>query len=427
MSGAVTVRVPVPAFELDATNPHAPAHHGLGPVADDWAAAEVVLQAVRANSNKEGSQTEATYRFHLAKLRWYCENVLRVTPSRWSYQDVTHFREFLAKLPQDAICIPDGKVGEPGYTPFRKQPSVSSQADILRFVHALFNAWHKTGYIQISPMALTKARTVRRTSTNRAVPLDLYATVLQVMQDEVKETYADRQYHARDQFIFAALRGLGLRATELATAKMSAFTTTPDPENGQTYRTFCVEAHTAKSGVERFVPVSNNVWSAFVTYRSAFNLPPDLTPSDGSTPLILSPRTRPVMINKSALKRTADRRFFNAWGAVKTRFGLYKIVTGRLENAAVTLEQSDPEKARLLRDASPHWLRHTFGKAAVLSNHDIRSVASALGHSDLSTVMGYTRQEALDIHREWEKKSPGIVAKEGLAGGAQPSDDDNRR
>jgi hypothetical protein len=29
--------------------------------------------------------------------------------------------------------------------------------------------------------------------------------------------------------------------------------------------------------------------------------------------------------------------------------------------------------------------------------------------------MGYTRQEALDIHQEWEKKSPGVVAKEALA------------
>jgi hypothetical protein len=36
-------------------------------------------------------------------------------------------------------------------------------------------------------------------------------------------------------------------------------------------------------------------------------------------------------------------------------------------------------------------------------------------HSGVSTVMGYTRQEALDIHQEWEKKSPGVVAKEALA------------
>ncbi|MDO8310403.1 MAG: hypothetical protein Q7T25_00540 [Sideroxyarcus sp.] len=42
--------------------------------------------------------------FHLVKLRWYCEMVARITPSRWSMQDVEHFRVFLDNLPDDALC-----------------------------------------------------------------------------------------------------------------------------------------------------------------------------------------------------------------------------------------------------------------------------------------------------------------------------------
>ena len=58
--------------------------HALGPVNDDWEAADVWLTTVRLNSRNGATETDKTYRYHLAKLKWYCEHVGRVTPSRWS-------------------------------------------------------------------------------------------------------------------------------------------------------------------------------------------------------------------------------------------------------------------------------------------------------------------------------------------------------
>jgi integrase len=63
-----------------------------------------------------------------------------------------------------------------------------------------------------------------------------------------------------------------------------------------------------------------------------------------------------------------------------------------------------------LREASAHWLRHTFATAALLKGQDIRTVASMLGHSSVETTMNYTRQGALDVVRASEKVDFGGIA-----------------
>ena len=104
----VAMPAPLPA-QLPAPLPAQLPAHGLGPVADDWEAAEVWLAAIARRKAGGSGQTVATYRFHLAKLRWYCENVARVTPSRWTMQDVGGFVDFLDELPIDAVCARSGK------------------------------------------------------------------------------------------------------------------------------------------------------------------------------------------------------------------------------------------------------------------------------------------------------------------------------
>lgn len=203
--------------------------HGLGPVADDWQAAQVWLDAIAMRGRKNSAETVATYGYHLDKVRWFCENVHPVTPSRWTMQDVDAFCKYLAYVPEDGICGRDPLTGafaskhDPGYTPFRKQPAVSSQADIKRFVHAMFRAWRDMGYIQINPMALHGAGTMRKINPERAVSIDLYDMVFEAMDAEEKQTFTARQLAARDRFILIALRELGLRASELIKAGMSAF------------------------------------------------------------------------------------------------------------------------------------------------------------------------------------------------------------
>ena len=390
--------------------------HALGDVSDDWAAAAVWLAAVARKSGNGSTATRDTYGFHLAKLRWYCENVARITPSRWSMQDVEHFYLFLEDLPDDALCATgEGRFstqGEPGYTPFRKRPARSSQSDIHRFVHAMFKAWHSMGYIRINPMALTGTMSSRKIKAERSLSEVVFETVLDTLAGSEVISFAERQRQLRDMFILTAFKELGVRASELVGAKMGAFYQLPDPSTKNRYWIFLVTAETGKGAKERRIPVTRALLSSLMVYRQAFGLPAMPTHGD-ETPLLLSSRTKAVQIGDKKIKHVNDRRFFGAWRAVGTRQGLYKIVKERLALAGEGLRDTGAfDLADELDRASPHWLRHTFAKAALLKGKSMREVASLLGHSSVDTTMIYTDQDALDLVRALERAAPDVVAVE---------------
>lgn len=390
------------------STPTAPAPHILGEVVDDWHAINVWLATVASNSRNGKTSTLATYRYHLAKLRWFCENVLDRPPSRWSMQDVEEFRTFLTRVPLQFLQAHNG---DANCSPFRTQPSPSTQSDIMRFTKSMFGALHASGYLRLNPMALMKAPAARRLDVSRAIQLDAYETVLQVMDEDDQADVKDRRKHLRDRFILVCLREAGLRATELVGAKMGAFTQLADPQTRRTYWVLEVSAENAKGGKERTVPVTSLLMDALIAYRLAFGL--TAYPAHGDrTPLLLSPRTKKIVMKGGTIQKASDKRFFGAWASVGTRQGLHKIIKARLGDAAAHIEaDGDVEKACRLRAASAHWLRHTFATAAVLTGQDIRVIASLLGHSSVETTMGYTKQEALDLVRSAEKIGPGTLAR----------------
>lgn len=390
--------------------------HALGEVSDDWAAAAVWLAAVARKSGNGSTATRDTYGFHLAKLRWYCEHVARITPSRWSMQDVEHFHLFLEDLPDDALCaMGDGRyavLGESGYSPFRKRPARSSRSDIQRFVHAMFKAWHSMGYIRINPMALTGTMSARKIKAERSLSEIVFETVMDTLATSEVVSFAERQRQVRDIFILTAFKELGLRASELVGAKMGAFYQLADPMTKNRYWIFLVTADTAKGAKERRIPVTRTVLSSLTVYRQAFGLP--AMPAHGDeTPILLSSRTKVVHIGEKKIKHVSDRRFFGAWRAIGTRQGLYKIVKERLALTANTLRDAgDADLAAELDRASPHWLRHTFAKAALMKGQSMREVASLLGHASVDTTMIYTDQDALDLVRALERSAPDAIAVE---------------
>jgi len=412
---SLSVNLEMPPSMMSAPEPG----HALGDVSDDWEAAEVWLRAVARKSGNGSTSTVNTYGYHLAKLRWYCENVLRITPSRWSMQEVEAFYAFLENLPEDAICAPS-EAGQAhseqlGYTPFRKRPARSSQADIRRFVHALFKAWHSMGYIRINPMALTGSLAGRKINAERSLSADVFNIVLDVLAADDVKTFTERQRQLRDRFILLAFKELGLRAGELVGASMGAFYQLYDPASKKRYWIFLVTAETGKGAKERRVPVTRSLLASLMAYRESFGLAG--LPRHGDTmALLLSPRTRAMYIGEKAIMNAGDRRFFGAWTVVGTRQGLYKIVKARLSAAAAVLVAAgESGRAAELERASPHWLRHTFAKSALLNGQSMREVASLLGHASIDTTMIYTDQDALDLARALERQAPNSIAVELVA------------
>ncbi|PLY42126.1 hypothetical protein CSZ94_12165 [Janthinobacterium sp. ROICE36] len=384
--------------------------HLFGNVADDWAAAEIWLAEVADNSRNASQETVATYRFHLAKLRWYLDQAGGRMPSQWTIEDVKAFRDFLADLPAYALSRKGARLGEDGYTPFRVRPAASSQADIIRFVRAMLSAFHAAGYIRIHPMALTRSAKPRRVDVTRSVPEDMYALILDCMAAQLHANQGRYQRYLRDRFVLVWLRETGIRASELAGARMDAVYRLSDPKTLRTYWMMRVDEAHGKGARARTIPLTKEALDALMAYRTAFGLA--ALPALGEQyALVLSTKTVAVAIGAGQVKATADRRYFGAWGAVTTRQAIFKIVKGCVQSAVDYLQdQGQFDEAIQLRKTSPHWMRHTFAKGALLQGHDLRQVATALGHTSLDTTMTYTEQDALDQIRAWEQNRPGTLA-----------------
>jgi integrase len=388
--------------------------HNLGVVADDWAAIDVWLRTVDDEGDARSAETLKTYRFHLAKVRWFCERELGRPPSAWTLQEVIAFRTYLAAPPASSLRTVNDKPGSPDCPPFQKPPGKSSQSDILRFAKAMFSGLHENGYLRLNPMKSVKARKPRRIDKKRAVSDDLFALVLQVMNEAPRDKQKDHQLLLRDRFIFICLRESGLRTSELIGARMGAFRALYDPGSANTYWVLTVEGETAKGGKDRTVPVTPALLDALVAYRRAFGLDPlpgtNAGAGDDRYGLVLSVRTTKLETGDK-IKTASDRRVFAQWRDVGTRQGLYAIVKGRVREAVQLLEQAgDVDAAVHLERVSAHWLRHTFAMAQLMQGRDLRTVATSLGHASVNTTMAYTEQDALDQIRSWESERPGSVA-----------------
>ena len=185
---------------------------------------------------------------------------------------------------------------------------------------------------------------------------------------------------------------------------MTAFYQLSDPKTKNRYWIFHVNSATAKGGKEWRVPVTRTLLKSLEDYRMAFGLSPQPGPSE-KMGLLLSPHTQPMMIGAKSVRSAADRRFFGQWKELGTRQHLYAIVKDRLKATSAVLRQDGKETlANELDAASPHWLRHTFAKAALLQGQTMREVASLLGHSSVDTTMVYTDQDALDLVRSYDRE-----------------------
>jgi integrase/recombinase XerC len=209
-----------------------------------------------------------------------------------------------------------------------------------------------------------------------------------------------------------------LRTSEFVKATMGAFQPLSDPKTRHTYWIMHVTQESAKGNVERKIPVTTKALTALTAYRKAFGLTALPLPGE-NIPLLLSPRTRKGTTTARGIPivSLSARRDLNVWRSLSSRHSLYAIVKGRLSQTATFLESiGEFERRDQLLEASPHWLRHTFAKSALMSGQDLRTVAGWLGHRDIATTMIYTEQQALDLIRATEQASPGILARETTLG-----------
>jgi site-specific recombinase XerD len=85
--------------------------------------------------------------------------------------------------------------------------------------------------------------------------------------------------------------------------------------------------------------------------------------------------------------------------------GLRAALSGFFKRCADELAESDAGGARRLRQATTHWLRHTFATLMLESGALLPEVQKLLGHADIGTTGKYTRAHRRKMHEAVEKFS----------------------
>ena len=99
---------------------------------------------------------------------------------------------------------------------------------------------------------------------------------------------------------------------------------------------------------------------------------------------------RPLLAGKGS----DPRIFLNRAGKGLTRQGFWKIIKRRAAEAGI------------IKDISPHTLRHSFATHLLENGADLRSVQTLLGHVDISTTQIYTQVTRERLRRIHERHHP---------------------
>lgn len=334
-------------------NPH-PQTNALG-AGDDFTATATFLR-------EKATRSRHTWRAYMAELerlhRWCLTHELGPF-SDLTRQDLLRYK---ASLQRTGLDIRQGATAD---VPSESSLSEKSQARAVAVVASLFQYWHSTGYLQSNPAAgLTGgSRAHAGFVPTRFVP----ASLLKQCDAWVASNAGrgDELSTHRRATIWFLFRFSGARLAELA---WDPSTMLPRLElDSQGSGLLMVKGKGAKP---RSIPLPRVSSDPLRAYRVARGL---------------SAHTHPL--EQMALFNGHKRGYLGA-------AGLYKEVKAILMSVASAIEETDAAGARLLRSASPHWLRHAYARTLVVDKRVPLPAAQALlGHASVQTTAAYAKTD----------------------------------
>ncbi|WP_333992677.1 tyrosine-type recombinase/integrase [Burkholderia orbicola] len=306
--------------------------------------------------------------------------------SSLTHEDLVVYRQFLlAPTPAGLWCANGGRKhprDDPRWRPFYGPLSAASQRQALVILNVMFSWLVQAGYLAGNPLALSRQRQRRpapRVTRHLGQPLwqSVKDAIAAMPRDDARACF-----HAdRARWLFTLLYLGGLRITEAADTTMGQFFCRRDANE---HERWWLDV-TGKGGRQRLVPATDEMMAELARYRRTHGLP--ALPLDGEpAPLVLPFGQARKPLTRAALHRIVKQVFRHA--------------ADRLRANGETGEQA----ARVLEQASAHWLRHSAGSHMADGRVDLRLVRDNLGHVSLTTTSQYLHADDDWRHRETEEK-----------------------
>jgi site-specific recombinase XerD len=317
---------------------------------------------------KDSYETLRSYSKEVERLLLWCIHVAKTNIASLRRNHLTEYQDFLKNpTPKKIWCGPssgrlkkDGGLN-PNWRPFVKGLGASSTKKSIKILDSFFNYLVQTNYLVGNPLAVDRRRKRRNQAKaliDRYLELDeIQATLNALSTYPVKNEIREFQV-IRARYIILLLFYSGLRIAEAANHKMGNFM---QREGNWFLRVL------GKGKKLREIPVPDELRQALADFRNTVGLPTAEPRFRETTPLI-------PMHN---LKQSISPRRIDQ--ILKWAFNL----------GANQFEPDSPQKASKLRQASAHWLRHSYVTYLLDSGAPLKVAQENAGHSDIGTTMLY--------------------------------------
>lgn len=330
------------------------------------------------NEYKDSPATLKSYAKEIERLLLWCIHVGKVTISSIKRDHLLAYQDFLKSPSPKKLwcgpCVP--RLNKEGslnlyWHPFVKGLSGSSINKAIKILDSFFNYLVQTNYLSGNPMAVDRRRKRRNNSKpkiiDRYLEMDEIHATLEALNDAKDSKHINGYQIIRARYLILLLFFTGLRLAEAAHHRMGHFIQRED-------RWFLRVIGKGKK--LREIPIPDELMDALAEFRLQAGLPSPRPKFREKSPLV------PMQNLKQPIScRRIDQ-------IIRWAFNL----------GAARFEPHEPRKASKLRQASAHWLRHSYVTYLLESGASLKVAQENAGHSDIGTTIHYCHVAQTDRH-----------------------------
>lgn len=318
---------------------------------------------------KDSPQTLQSYAKEIERLLLWCIYVSKINISSLRRNHLLAYQDFLKNpSPKKRWCgASTSRVKKDGtintdWRPFVKGLGASSVQKTLRILDSFFNYLVQMNYLIGNPLAVDRRRKKRHQTKygiiDRYLEIDEIQATLKALSQY--PTHNDTRHFqvTRARYIILLLFYSGLRIAEAANHTMGHFI----QREGNWFLRI-----TGKGKKRREIPMPDELKAALAEFRLSVGLPSPEPKFREKTPLI------PMQNLKQSI---SSRR-------------IDQILKWAFQLGANQFEPGQPQKASKLRQASAHWLRHSYVTYLLDSGAPLKVAQENAGHCDIGTTMLY--------------------------------------
>lgn len=320
-----------------------------------------------------GSHTWRAYRKEAERYLLWAVMARRKALSSLDGDDCVAYRDFLTAPGTEWVGPRNAQRWSEAWRPFEGPLSVRSQTVAITIVRSLCEWLVRRHYLDSNPWDDVPARSDAPSMPQlRALSGKQWALVQEWMADELERSPSLATRRLKFLLDFAYLTGM--RLAELASARLS-WLRHEQLDDGEWAWSIMVLGKRKKW---REVPLPDAAVEALRANLVMRDLDPDPLANDPETPLI------------SRLSAEAPL----------SAARIYEILVAGFERCSADIWARDPRAAERIREASTHWLRHTYGSHGAARGLPQDVLQANLGHESLATTSIYVRAEKARKHRE---------------------------